>query len=128
MKPWSEWIKQAASYLKNQWGLSGTFAEVAATLLAYLYAYNLNPRITSGYRDEKKQAAMRAAWDSGDRAGLRARPAAASKHSTKTWLGTPAAEAIDIVTSNDFQAAQIAKHLKIGDGFSFGDPGHFYLL
>lgn len=124
---WSEWTKATGLYLKSQWGLSSVFASQVAVLLAYFFSYNLNPRITSGFRDPKKQAAMREQWDSGNRAGLRARPAAASKHSVTNWIGQPAAEAIDIVTNNDYQAAQIARALKIGDGLAFGDPGHYYL-
>jgi hypothetical protein len=124
---WTAWLKSTAEYLKTNWGLSAAFSQQAAVLLAYFFSYNLNPRITSGFRDPKKQAAMREAWDAGQRAGLRARPAASSKHSTQNWLGAPAAEAIDIVTNNETMAAQIARALKIGDGLAFGDPGHYFL-
>jgi len=42
----------------------------------------LSVRIVSGYRSPQYQAELRARWDRGDRAGLVARPALSSMHST----------------------------------------------
>lgn len=69
---------------------------------------------------------MRARWDAGDRAGLRARPALVSQH-TAQFIGRPASDAVDIVSTNEALAAQIAKALGINAGFYFAtsDPGHY---
>lgn len=122
-----QWLSDTARYLEASYGLASGFARDIARLLAYLYQYGLNPRVTSGWRDPAKQKAMQKRWDAGDRAGLRARPAADSLHSAESW-GRPAAQAIDIVTSNEQLAAQIARALKIGAGLDFKnpDPGHYY--
>jgi hypothetical protein len=94
-----------------------------------MHQYGLSPRVTSAFRDPSHQKAMQAAWDRGDRAGLRRRPATNSKHSNESW-GRPAALAVDIVTSNDDMGARIARALAIGAGADFGgseyDPGHYY--
>lgn len=121
------WLKETAAFLKAQYGLESSFADRVALLLGYFLQYGLNPRITSGFRDPNHQAAMRAAWDRGERQGLRARPAASSQHTATSW-GRPAAKAIDITTSNDRLAAQIATALKIGAGLLFKDPdpGHYH--
>lgn len=124
---WEDWLKNTADILRSTHGLESNFADDIAILLAYLQSMGLGPRITSGYRDGAKQAAMRARWDAGDRAGLRVRPAADSLHSATSW-GKPAAKAIDIATSDDRRAAGVAVALKIGAGYFFSvpDPGHFY--
>jgi hypothetical protein len=128
----AEWLKSAEKYLRDQWGIDSTVVGKFALFLAYLYLYGLNPRITSGFRDPAKQKAMQAAWDRGDRQGLRARPATSSDHTLEKsgFLGSsPAARAIDIVTSNDTQAAAIARALGIGCGADFKtpDPGHYFV-
>ncbi len=128
----SEWLKQAEAYLVSTWGVSSDAAPKFALLLAYLFQYGLAPRVTSGFRDPVKQAAMRAAWDRGDRQGLRARPAAASDHTVEIagFLGRkPAARALDIVSNNESLAAAIARALGIGAGLDFKDPdpGHYFL-
>lgn len=98
--------------------------------MAYLTAGGLGPRVTSGWRDPDHQRALQARWDAGDRAGLRARPASDSLHTKTDWIGDPAARAVDIATSDDTRAAQIASALGIGAGlyFTHPDPGHFYDL
>jgi len=75
---------------------------------------------------------MRAAWDRGDRQGLRAQPALSSDHTlvSKGFLGSsPASRAIDIKTADDHLAARIARALGIGTGLDFKepDPGHYFL-
>lgn len=72
---------------------------------------------------------MRDRWDAGDRAGLRARPAVESQHTKTAFLGSPAATAVDMVSSNEAKAAEIASRLGgIGAGLYFRnpDPGHYY--
>jgi hypothetical protein len=75
---------------------------------------------------------MRAAWDRGDRSGLRTRPAdpSQSDHCKTTFLGSPASGAVDMVSSDEARAAQLAKSLGIGAGYNFAnrDPGHYYTL
>lgn len=128
----AEWLKSAEKYLVDQWGVDSTVAGKFALLLAYFFQYGLNPRITSGFRDPAKQKALQAAWDRGDRQGLRARPADNSDHSATRsgFLGAKAASrAIDITTSNDARAAAIARALGIGAGADFKspDPGHYFV-
>jgi len=130
LKEWAgSWPKNAASYFEETFGLDSGFALRVAMLYLALYAAGLNPRITSGFRDPEKQAAMRKAWDAGNRQGLRTRPADPknSLHTKTTWLGKPGAKAIDIVTSNDKLAADIGQALGLRAGYYFTarDPGHF---
>lgn len=123
------WLKDAREWLVSEHGLESTFADRAALLLAYLYLYGLNPIVTSGWRDPKYQAALRARWDRGDRTGLRARPALNSEHTLTGWLGKPASKAVDIETANEGLAARIAAALGIGAGYNFAspDPGHYFI-
>jgi len=122
------WPDQAARYFVDQWGLNPIFAVKAAMLYAALHFAGLKPQITSGFRDPKKQAAMRAAWDRGDRQGLRVKPAdpSGSRH-CQTAAGRPCSQAIDMPCSNDKLAAEIAKALGLRAGlyFSTPDPGHY---
>lgn len=127
-----DWLKQAEKYLVETWGIDSTVAGKFALLWAYLSQYGLNPRITSGFRDPAKQKAMQAAWDAGNRQGLRARPATASDHTEvkSGFLGSkPAARAMDIVSSDEKKAAAIARYLGIGAGLDFKtpDPGHYFV-
>jgi len=124
------WAKSAAPYFRDAYGLEGKFALSAARLYVALWGAGLDPRITSGFRDPAKQKAMRARWDAGDRAGLRARPATNSAHSATGFFGRPAARAIDMTSSNERAAAELASHLKIEAGLYFqkSDPGHYYAL
>lgn len=129
---WAPWLKSTAQNLSSEWGIDNTVTERFALLLAYLTAYGLKPRITSGFRDPAKQAAMRAAWDRGDRQGLRARPAASSDHTVtaSAFLGPkPASRAIDITSSDEQLAARIARALGVGAGLDFKapDPGHYFV-
>lgn len=115
---WGAWLKQAAEYFAREWGLLDAFASKIALFYAYLWSMGLSPRITSGYRDPKKQKAMQEAWDRGDRAGLKFRPATNSDHCKR--------KAVDIQTSNPREAARIAKLLGIGTGLDYGDEVHFF--
>lgn len=122
------WPDDAAPYFVQTWGLDAAFAVRVGLLYLALYFAGLNPRITSGFRDPKKQAAMRAAWDRGERAGLRVRPADPrnSLHCQEAG-GKPAARAIDMPCSDDRLAADIGKALGLRAGYYFttSDPGHF---
>jgi len=122
-----EWVKNAAIYLEKTWGIDSTAASKFALLLAYLYQYGLNPQITSGFRDPAKQKAMQAAWDRGDRQGLRARPATNSDHTVTSWLGGGASKAIDIKTRDEVLAGRIAQALGLTAGIFWAtpDPGHY---
>jgi hypothetical protein len=122
-----EWLKNVENILVDSYGLARDFAGDASRLLAYLFQYGLNPRITRGWSSPEHQKELQARWDRGDRAGLRVRPASSSEHTAESW-GQPAARAIDIVTDNDVTAAQIARALKIGTGMDFKTPdaGHFF--
>jgi len=123
------WARDFSTAFKTHLGLAARFALPCARLYIALWVAGLNPRITSGYRDGRVQAALRARWDAGDRQGIRVRPASTSKHST-TAGGHPASEAVDMPCDDDRKAALIAGQLGIGSGLSFSvpDPGHYYLL
>ena len=120
-----DWPAQAAPYFRETWGLDRGFALRVGLLYLALHYAGLSPRITSGHRDPSKQAAMRAAWDRGERSGLRVRPAdpSASRH-TRPW---GQALAVDIPCRDDRLAAQIAKALGLRAGlyFAVSDPGHY---
>jgi len=129
VKVWGgAWLKAAADYFASQWGLSPELAVKAALLYLACYAAKINPRITSGFRELEKQKASQKAWDAGNRQGLAVRPATTSLH-TVTSLGKPASRAIDIQTSNQKLAADIARiiGLRAGYYFSTPDPVHFDL-
>ena len=113
--------------LIKKWGLNPAFADKILIFFHALETNNLNPVITSGFRDPYKQDQLRAAWDKGDRAGLRARPAADSLH-VRVDGGHASAQAVDIKTNNEARAAAIASALNIGAGYYFkvSDPGHYY--
>ena len=124
------WARGACEYFTQSFGLDAKFALMVARLYICFWAHGLQPRITSGYRALSKQLELQRQWDSGNRAGLRARPAGASKHTLTDWVGRPASKAIDMPTNDDARAAQLARQLGIGAGFDFKekDPGHYYLL
>lgn len=123
------WPQQAASYFVDTWGCSPTFAVKVATLYAALFMAGLSPRIVSGWRDPKKQQAMRDAWDRGERKGLVVRPAApdGSRHCRTTITGAPASEAVDMPCTDNALAARIAAALGLRAGITFNppDPGHY---
>lgn len=124
-----KWAEDAAAYFRDTLGLHPTFAGQAALLYLALHFAGLKPRITSGFRDPAKQRAMRAAWDRGDRQGLRVRPADpdGSDHCKTTLTGSPASRGIDMPSDNEELAAQIAKALGLTPGLYFKtpDPGHY---
>lgn len=124
-----QWAKDAAGYFVATWGLDPTFAVRAGLLYLALYFAGLNPRITSGFRDPRKQQAMRDAWDRGDRAGLRVRPADPrnSLHCREVRRGVAASQAIDMPCSDEALAAQLATALGLRAGYYFkvSDPGHY---
>lgn len=123
-----KWADAAVPYFVSAWGLDSIFAVRCGLLYLALHFAGLRPRITSGFRDPAKQAAMRAAWDRGDRQGLRVRPAdpKSSMHCQEA-AGRPASRAIDMPCDNDVLAAQIAQGLglRAGQYFSTPDPGHY---
>lgn len=127
---YENWAKSASTYFAQGYGLNGAFALAVARLYISLWAAGLSPRITSGFRDPAKQREMQARWDAGDRAGLRVRPATTSAHSTTSFIGAPAATAIDMPCTDEKRGAAIAKSLGLGAGLAFStpDPGHYYLL
>jgi len=116
-------------YLREKWGLSESFARKAALLVNWFFAYGLRPSIVRGHTSAEHQRQLQQRWDRGDRAGLRVRPATDSLHTREDW-GNPAAEAIDITTTDDAFAARIAEYLGIGAGWNFKTPdaGHYYGL
>ena len=122
------WPREAAPHFVTTWGLDPTFAVKVALLYLALYFAGLRPRITSGFRDPAKQAAMRAAWDRGERHGLRVRPAdpSSSLHCRGT-ASRPGSLAIDMPCDNDHLAAQLAQGLGLRAGYFFtvSDPGHY---
>lgn len=113
------WIVQMSNYLEGEWGIKQSAAGLLSLLYLYLSVYGLAPRITSGYRSQAYQDALRARWDKGDRAGLVVRPANVSTHTS--------GRAIDITTTNPELAAQIARALNIQAGYYFAtsDPVHY---
>jgi hypothetical protein len=127
---WAGWISDRYGELKSQWGLDSDFAEKMAVVLAYAQNEGLGPHISRGWSDPKHQDELRARWDRGDRAGLRVRPAANSKHTNTGFLGSKKALAIDIPCNNDARMAEIARVLGVGAGADFHDkdPGHYYAL
>jgi hypothetical protein len=122
------WPDLAVPYFVGQWGLDSIFAVRVGLLYLALHFAGLKPRITSGFRDPRKQAELRAAWDAGNRAGLRVRPADPknSLHCLEA-SGRPASRAVDMPCDNDALAAEIARGLGLRAGFFFStpDPGHY---
>jgi len=122
------WPRDAAPSFVSTYGLDPTFAVKVGLLYLALFFAGLRPRITSGFRDPAKQAALRAAWDRGDRQGLRVRPAdpSASLH-CRTASGRPASLAIDMPCENEQLGAQLAQALGLRAGYYFtvSDPGHY---
>lgn len=125
-----DWARSAAAAFRAAGAAPGWDYDAAKLYIAF-WAAGLSPRITSLWRDPGHQRELRAAWDRGDRAGLRARPADpdTSLH-CQTSVGRPAALAIDMPTTDDTRAARIAQDLGVGAGLAFRkpDPGHYYSL
>ena len=130
MEPTEIWLNEIYNWLIQEWGLEKNFAARVALLLLYFSYFGLSWRVTSGFRDPRRQRELQKAWDRGDRTGLVTRPATNSLHSTTSFLGKPAAVAVDISTNDDNFAGEIAAFLKIGWGGNFRsyDPVHFYQL
>lgn len=125
---YEQWARQAAPHFAKAYGLASSFALPAARLYVALWGRGLAPRVTRGWTDPARQAALRARWDAGDRAGLRVRPAAVSKHTETKFLGSPSSLAIDMPCNDDATAAAIAANLGLGTGWTFKDrdPGHYF--
>lgn len=128
-----EWIDAATDYFVDTWGLN----EALALKISQLYLWGLQSgfpmKVTSGWRDPEKQRAMQERWDRGDRAGLAARPATNSKHSTTGFFGDPDAMAVDLYAGSDQNLrilgswAQNYLGLKWGGTFRNADLVHFYI-
>lgn len=122
------WPREAVPYWVSTWGLDPTFAVKVGLLYLALYFAGLHPRITSGFRDPAKQAALRAAWDRGERQGLRVKPAdPKTSFHCRMASGRPASLAIDMPSDNEALAAQLAQGLGLRAGYFFAesDPGHY---
>ena len=122
----NEWLKQAEKYFIDVYKLNKNFAVKVALLYAYFFYYNLNPRITSGYRSEEYNKKLLERYYAGDPTIIY-KPTIKGTHSTVDKYGKPSAIAIDIQTNDHLLAAQIAEALKIRAGYRFGDPVHFYV-
>lgn len=113
--------------LVHTWGLAPSFAEKASVLISRLEDAGLSPQITSGYRSPQRQQELIAKAAAGDPNVFTPVSPSKSKHVRQNMRGEPAAEAIDIVTSNPERAGRIAQSLGIEAGvfYSTPDPVHF---
>jgi len=125
----NEWLEFVDDMLRDTWGLNRDFAMKVSLFLLYSSIFGNGWTINSGFRDPKKQNAMRVAWDRGDRGGMIVRPALRSKHSITGWLGSPNSQAIDIRFKDPAIAGNWSRFfgLKWGGNFNSPDPVHFYL-
>jgi len=123
-----KWLKEAKEMFITKWGIDKHFAEKVATFYAYLFFYQLNPVITSGYRSQETQLSLIKRFEAGDDSVV-VRPATNSDHTRVAW-GLPASHAIDIKTSTPALAASIAKQVGVGAGYYYknSDPVHFYYV
>jgi len=123
-----DWARQAAPHFEKS-GASPKASLQFARLYVYSAMQGQNPRPSSLWRDPAKQKAMQAQWDSGNRQGLRARPATASLHSETGFFSKPASRAMDMPSNDDRATARLARDLGIGTGETFKspDPGHYYV-
>lgn len=121
-----EYIKAWAKYLIDKWGLAADFAGKAAALVVWCAYYGLNPRITSGYRDEDFQQYLVDEWKRGNPNVHTPLPPGKSLHNATTWYGSPAALAMDMQTSNSYNAGYLAKQLGLVWGGK-NDAVHFGL-
>lgn len=122
-----QWWESVYTWLIKQWGLAPEFGARIALLLMWGHMAGLQPVVISGFRDPKKQAAMRERWDRGDRAGLAVRPAETSTHTTVDLSGKPAAQGVDIQSLDNSQLGSVAQRigLRWGGNFRTPDPNHF---
>lgn len=121
-----DWIKKAANYFHDTWGLDKSFSEKVSLFFLYLSQYGLSPVVTSGFRSPEKQAELLRRYKAGDPT-IRYKPAENSLHLCQDFFGKPAARAVDISTNNEKMAAAIAKALGLKAGYDFNDPVHFYI-
>lgn len=83
------------------------------------------PDITSGYRSPEEQRRLIERWDSGARAGLRARPAERSWHmGGLAWDVETEVDAFHIYEDLVIALAE-ANSLPLKVGSRWGDPGHY---
>lgn len=128
-----EWIDQATDYFVDQWGLNETLARKISQLYLWGLQSGFPMSVTSGFRDPEHQRELRERWDRGDRAGLAARPATNSKHSTTSFFGDPDAMAVDLSAGSSQNLrilggwAQNYLGLRWGGTFKNADLVHFYI-
>lgn len=128
VKEWAgSWPAQAAPYFVKEWGLNADFALKVSVLYLALSVMGLKPRVTSGFRDPKKQKELIARWNAGDRAGFIGKPANpdTSRHCRTTLTGKPDSRAIDMPCNDNNRAAMVARALGLRAGVDFNDPGHY---
>lgn len=128
VKSWAgSWPAQAVPYFVKDWGLNPDFAQKVALLYLCLVVMGLNPRVTSGFRDPKKQQELVNRWNAGDRKGFIGKPASpdTSRHCRTTWTGGANSMAIDMPCSDNVKAAHVARALGLRAGVDFNDPGHY---
>ena len=130
-QPFKNWIIKVRDWLEDSWGLSDDLAERVSVLLLYASLNGISWDVVSGFRDPERQRELQLLWDRGIRTGLVTRPATNSKHSTESWLGRPAAEAVDLsstATNLDILGSWAPFFgLKWGGNFRNPDPVHFFI-
>lgn len=126
---WYTWADEAKAWFENA-GASTSVSRDFALLYGVSWASGYNPRITSVFRDPAHQQELLDRWNAGERAGFIGKPAdpKKSKHTQKTFWGSPASLAMDMPSSNISGVDQIARELGLGAGSDFTnpDPGHYY--
>lgn len=102
-------------------GLNRKTAEAYATLTWWGEHLGIRTQpITSGYREPKYQAELRARWDRGDRRGLVVRPALSSSHTRRNGFDLPSGGYLPTLG----ELAPFAG-LRWGGKFREYDPVHF---
>lgn len=108
-------------------GLEPTVAE-SALRLAWRAQQQLGLRLTlsSGYRSQAHQDALRARWDRGDRTGLKVRPAAVSDHTDRRAFDVDP-DGPEPPASTWQQLGRLGESLGLrwGGRFNKADPVHF---
>lgn len=129
-KEYLNWLSLARDWLEDQYGLNEKLAERVSLLLLYSALNGISFRISSGFRDPKKQNELRKRWDAGNQVGLVVRPALNSKHShVSTILRRPDAKAVDIIFSDPETPGFWAEFFGLGWGGKFRTPDivHFFV-
>jgi hypothetical protein len=126
-----DWAQHTGKLIMYDKGASSKSALPFARLYGYAVMADLSPTVMRIYSSSSRQKALIALWDSGQREGLRVRPAEGSKH-IREENGQPASDAIDMPCSNvlnDSKCATIARELglRAGSDFRVSDPGHYDL-